>query len=172
MGHFRYVKLSPSFTMHRRDAQIHTVMATDGEATESGCPSEIQSWAWRAATVSGLGSNFGGLNQQKCRSKQERWGPNYGFKLLESHKMKELFFENKKRRNAWYFRPNPFWKYPRLPLEVVGLSESHLPHLGRLGCHKRGATGTESGVGAKWMVVRWSSECWVNLPGERLANGI
>ena len=46
--------LSPSFTMHRRDAQIHTVMATDGEATESGCPSGIQSWAWRAATV-GLG---------------------------------------------------------------------------------------------------------------------
>ena len=40
--------------MHRRDAQIHTVMATDGEATESGCPSGIQSWAWRAATV-GLG---------------------------------------------------------------------------------------------------------------------
>ena len=63
-------------------------------------------------------------------------------------------------------------QYLRLPVEVVGLSESRLPHLGRLGCHKRGATGTESGAGAKWMAGRWSTGSWVNLPGERLANGL
>ena len=79
-------------------------MATDGEATESGCPRSRP-----GCHLIKWGSNFGKFNQQKLEmcSKSECWGPSYGFNFELNHKTKERMSENDNTCDVWknYCRP-------------------------------------------------------------------